>query len=256
MIIIKNTDNLTGVCVSGDFYDLDNLYESLRAITVDELSEKHTEYIDISMRLLGLCYQIRHSLQGDREIDLVDNRLDDETMKRYSMIVPKSNVYYKFNYFYTEMMFVMLAINALLKLRIDELGDSKLRYDNAFDKKVIWDEAINTVRSFQAKFASCVRNTLSDNAYARWRNLMNSNYIFIEDITHQYIDLLNIEFLKLDKESRLKKLNTFSKSIAEYRASADHEAIREVVEQAAKEHRCDRAEIRMESLEYPDEIEW
>ena len=36
MIIIKNTENLAGVSISGDVYDLDKLVDALYTITIDE----------------------------------------------------------------------------------------------------------------------------------------------------------------------------------------------------------------------------
>ncbi len=72
MITITNTPNLTGVTISGDFNDLYNLVEAFHEITINEYSEKHHRYIEISTRVLGLCYDIRHAYQGDREIELME----------------------------------------------------------------------------------------------------------------------------------------------------------------------------------------
>lgn len=36
--------------------------------------------------MLGVCYDIRHALMGDREILFVDNGMDTEKMKRMGMI--------------------------------------------------------------------------------------------------------------------------------------------------------------------------
>ena len=254
MIIIRNTENLAGVEISGDFYDFNDLYDALHVIAISEESDKHTQYIDISTRLLGFCYDLRHAFQGDREVDLVDNMMNEEIMAFHSTIMPKNNVYYKFNYLYPEMMFVMLAMNALVNIRIRELAKSK--YDEAFDRNVIWDNVIWAVRGFQAAFAKCVKNTLTQNSYARWQKFMSVKYSFIEDICGQYIDIQNIKYIALDKENRLKRLNTFAKRIAEFRYDAEHDEIKEVVTEAAIENSCQEGDILLEGLEYPDHIEW
>lgn len=54
MVIIKNTENLAGVSISGDFNDLDKLVDAFYAITIDELSEKYQTYIAISTRVRAL----------------------------------------------------------------------------------------------------------------------------------------------------------------------------------------------------------
>ena len=166
MITIKNTPNLTGVTISGDVDDLYNLVEAFHEITINEYSEKHHQYIDISTRVLGLCYDIRHAYQGDREVKFVDNNMTEEKMKWHSIITPKSNVYYSCNYLYPEMFFVMLALNALVKLRIMDLTESGYIYKGAMDKKVIWDETIATIRLFQAKFVQIAKESITQGIFA------------------------------------------------------------------------------------------
>ncbi|UNC92047.1 DUF6904 family protein [Candidatus Contubernalis alkaliaceticus] len=53
------------------YVDLEALVTALHEITIDEYSEKNSNYIDISTRVLGLCYDVRHAMQGDREVELI-----------------------------------------------------------------------------------------------------------------------------------------------------------------------------------------
>lgn len=256
MITIRNTPNLTGVIISGDFNDFYNLVEAFHEITINEYSEKHYQYVDISTRVLGLCYDIRHAYQGDREIELVDNNMTEDKMKWHSIIAPKSNVYYSCNYLYPEMFFVMLALNELVELRIKDLAKTNYIYKEAMDKKVIWDETIATIRSFQAAFAKCVKDTFTSATFSRWLNVMNSDYINIEDIAGQYVDLLNIKYINMTKEKRMKNLSSIAKRIAEFRHDSDHEEIKEVVMEAAREYGYEPGVIRLEGIEYPKDFEW
>lgn len=256
MIIIRNTENLTGVTISGDYNDLYNLVEAFHDITIDEYSEKHQKYVEMSTRVLGLCYDIRHAYQGDREIEFVDNNMTEDKMKWHSIITPKSNVYYNCNYLYPEMFFVMLALNTLVELRIKDLTKTKYIYKEALDKKVIWDETIATIRLFQAEFVKCVKGTFTEATFARWMKVMNSDYIGIEDIAGQYIDLLNIRYINMTKEKRLKNLSPIAKRIAEFRYDNDHNEIKKVVTEAAREYGCIPEYIRLQGIEYPENFEW
>ncbi|MDA8233408.1 MAG: hypothetical protein M0Z31_01105 [Clostridia bacterium] len=256
MITITNTPNLTGVTISGDFSDLYNLVEAFHEITIDEYSEKHHRYIEISTRVLGLCYDIRHAYQGDRAVELVDNDMTEDKMKWHSIIAPKNNVYYSCNYLYPEMFFIMLAMNELIELRIKDLTKTKFIYKEALDKKVIWDETIALIRLFQAEFVKCVKDTFSEASFARWLNLMNGSYTGIEDIAGQYVDLLNIKYINMTKEKRLKNLSSMAKRITEFRYDNDHKEIKEVVMEAAKEHQCEPGAIRLRGIDYPDDFEW
>ena len=256
MIRIENTDNLTGVSISGDWDDLDKLVDAFYEITISEDSQKHKEYINLSIRVLGLCYDIRHAKKGDREIELVDNNMDDETMKWHSMITPKKNVYYKCNYLYPEMFFAILVLNDLIKLRMKDLSKVKTAKFGALSKKVVWDETISTIRSFQAEFAKCVKETLSEATYARWLNVMNSDYNHIKNISGQYVDLLNVRYINMSKEKRLKSLSSIAKKIADHIANDEHADIKESVREAAIEYKCSEADIKIKGVEYPEDIEW
>lgn len=85
MITIENTENLVRVCISGDYNDLDKLVDASYTITIDEYSEKNKSHVEISTRVLGLCYDVRHALQGDREVELVDNGMGEDKMKYHSI---------------------------------------------------------------------------------------------------------------------------------------------------------------------------
>lgn len=256
MISIKNTENLAGVTISGDFNDLYNLVEAFHEITIDEYSEKHQSYIGMSTRVLGLCYDVRHAYQGDREVELVDNNINEDKMKWHSIIATKSNVYYSCNYLYPEMFFVMLALNELVESRIRDLTKSKYIYKEAMDKKVIWDETIAIIRLFQSEFMQCVKGTFTEATFARWMNVMNSDHISIEDIAGQYVDLLNIKYINMTKEKRLKNLSSIAKRVAEFRYDEEYKEINEVVKEAARERGCVQGDIRLAGLEYPEDFEW
>jgi len=256
MITIKNTPNLTGVTISGDFNDLHNLVGAFHDIVIDEYSEKHHRFFDISTRILGVCYDVRHACQGDREVELVDNHMNEDKMRWHSIIVPKNNVYYSCNCFYPEMFFVMLALNELVELRNKDLTKAKYIYKQVLDKKVIWDDTIAIIRLFQAEFVKCVKSTFTNTAFVRWLNIMNGDYIGIEDISVQYIDLLNIKYINMTKEKRLKNLSSIAKRIAEFKYDKDHKEIKEVVTRAAREYSCTLGDIKLQGFEYPEDIEW
>ncbi len=182
--------------------------------------------------------------------------MTDDKMKWHSIIAPKNNLYFSCNYLYPEIFFVMLALNALVELRIKDLTKTKYIFKETLDKKVVWDENIAIIRLFQAEFKKCVKGTFTEATLARWMTLMNSDYIGIEDIAGQYIDLLNIKYINMTKEKRLKTLSAIARRIAEFRYDDEHNSIKEVVMEAASEHRCEPGVIRLKGIEYPEDFEW
>jgi hypothetical protein len=254
MIAIENTEQLTGVCISGDYDDFYNLVEAFHEITIDEYSEKYTGYCSISIRVLGLCYDIRHAMQGDRELVLKENGMNDDLFIYHKQITPLENVNYSCNYLYPEMFFVMMALNDLIGLRAGDL--SKDTYQKFHDKKVIWDNTIATLRFFQAQFSQCLEKTLTKASFSRILGYLNRAYLDTSLMAGQFVDLLNIEYSKLTREQRLKKLNSYAKRISEYLNDQEYNEIRNAIYKAAKELNIPEDEVRFVGMEYPDSIEW
>jgi hypothetical protein len=73
--------------------DFERLYDSLHNVVGDE--GEFIYYETASLRVLGVCYDIRHALMGDREIEFVDNGMDEAKMRWMSAITPDKNVYLK-----------------------------------------------------------------------------------------------------------------------------------------------------------------
>lgn len=254
MITIENTEQLTGVCITGDYDDFYNLVEAFHEITIDEYSEKHTAYYSISIRLLGLCYDIRHAMQGDREIVLKENGMNDDLFIYHKQITPLENINYSCNYLYPEMFFAMMALNDLIGLRANDMSRDK--YKKFHDKKVIWDNTITTLRFFQAQFSQCLEKTLTKASFSRMLGYLNRDYFDTSLMAGQFVDLLNIEYTKLTREQRLKKLNSYAKRISEYQYDQEHSEIRNAVYEAAKKLNIPEDKVRFIGMEYPDIIEW
>lgn len=72
MLQTKPTEHLAGITIQGDYKDFYELVESIYRIT--GLDDDQTEiYYGVKNRLLGICYDIRHAIMGDRDIVLEDN---------------------------------------------------------------------------------------------------------------------------------------------------------------------------------------
>ena len=226
MITVENTENLTGVKISGDFYDFQALVDAFYAVSIDEDDTRNSKYFDNSTRVLGLCYDIRHAFMGDREITLVENGMTRELMVFHSQITPEKNVYFEVNYLYPETIFVTAALNELIDIYQKKNSKPKNEYFAAVNKAVIWDNHVAILRVFQAAFCNCIRETLTPTTFTRWLNTMNERYSHVLLMSGHYLDYKNLEYLKLDKEKRQKKLSSISKSIIEYTYDPIHEEMR------------------------------
>src|SRR3954463_14508476 len=114
MIFLKTTPNYTGVTVFGDKMDFDALYDALHSLVGEE--EEWSSYEEARLRVLGVCYDIRHTLMGNREIEFIENGLDPDMMKHLSIVTNNKNVYFAFNVLWPELLFVTMALNDFIKL--------------------------------------------------------------------------------------------------------------------------------------------
>lgn len=259
MIQISNTENLAGVSICGDWYDLEQLVDALHEITVSDFDgvDKQTRpYVNISIRVLGLAYDIRHAAQGDREYLLKENGIDDSHQEYHHIILPRQNVYFSCNVLYPEMILLMMALNELVQLRIAKLVKSKYRYDAVYDKKVIWDQTISVVRMLQSAFQKAISDVLSPSSYSRWLNLVTDRYIDIARITDPFIDTHNIRYIGMSREERAKKLLTITRRFVEYKHDPENNHFREAIDEAVKERGWEESNLRFQGLEYPKVIEW
>ncbi len=251
MIFIRNTPNNAGVAIYGDYNDFEGLYEALHDVVGDEGEYAH--YEGARLRILGVCYDLRHALMGDRDYEFVENGMDEDKRRRMSVLAPDCNLYLVINVLWPEMLFVTMALNVFLEVyalkQVETSGSGEL-FD---DKKVIWDKNIAQVRILQAQLAEALQDTVSKNAYTRIYNLLNEHHITIIEYITQYLDILNIRFLKMNNEKRLKNVSICAKRIA-----TPNEEYFFLKYQLRKE--VDRLNCRVEDLrvklDYPEDLVW
>lgn len=249
MIYIKNTPNNTGVAIYGDYPDFENLYEALHAVVGDE--DEFVAFDAARLRILGVCYDIRHAIMGDREIEFVDNGMDDDKKRRMSALAPDKNVYIKIYALWPEMLFVVMALNDFIRLYARKKANKN--YDILFDKQNIWDESIAMVRVFQAAFMKCIKDTVSEASFRRMMNFMNKDYTWFEGYTRQYLEILNCKFIAMDKEKRLKNIPIMAKRLAE--RGEEYKRIKAEVAAAARHYNTYEDNIKP-PVDYPEDFEW
>ncbi|MEH7383460.1 hypothetical protein V7138_23580 [Bacillus sp. JJ1533] len=250
MIYLENTPNFTGVAVYGDHFDFDKLYDSLHAIVGEE--GEYPSYESARIRVLGICYDIRHSIMGDRDIVLIDNGITTDMMKYHSLIATSKNVYLGFNVLWPELLFVTMALNDFVKLYARKV--SKDNYYETLDHRAIWDSSIASVRSFQAAIATHLLNSIPETSHGRILRLMNDNFSSFGSYATQYVDKLNGKFIRMTKEKREKNLTVMVKRIAE--KGDDYQRVRTEVLEAAREYNCSMTEIRPIKDDYPEDFDW
>ena len=240
MITVTSTPNHAGVSIRGDHHDLQQLYDALREVVGGE--GQFPSQTVARLRVLGLCYDIRHALMGDREVEFVDNGMHADLKRHLGILAPDKNVYYAWRTYWPEILFITMALN--------EFAEGHDRRA----KRKHWDPVVAAVRAFQAAVADCIRDTVPETAVVRMLNAMNGRFSTYERYCTQYIDMWNVKFLKMTPEKRLKQLSVIAKRFDE--KDADYWSIQAVVKAAAREHGCPEDAVRLVGWDYPEEIDW
>ena len=189
---------------------------------------------------------------GNREVEFVDNGMDKDKMRSMAIIAHDKNIYLKINVLWPELLFVTVALNDFVKLYAQK--QAKNSYHVMLDKRNIWDGSIAQVRLLQAAIAKCIKEVVSPTSFSRMMNLLNHDYTWTDGYFTQYLDVLNIKFINMDKEKRLKSIPTMAKRLNEH--DAEYRGIESVVLEGAREFNCPNDIVRFEGIEYPEEIVW
>ena len=249
MITIESTPNHAGVTIKGDFSDFHQLYDALHEVVGDE--EEYPSHYEARLRVLALCYDLRHAFMGDRGVAFVSNGLDDETKRWHGVVAPDKNVHLTFNVLWPELLFYTMALNDFARLHARKL--SKSGYNYFEDKNVIWDASLAQIRLFQAAVFECIQQTVPSTVLGRLKNMMFGYSVSFERYTTQYLDVLNIRFLELDRDKRVKNISIMVKRLVE--KGDEYQEYRVAVNQAAKTHNCSPDDIQL-NVDYPEEIDW
>lgn len=249
MLTLRNTPKLAGVEMSGDFLDLENLYSALHTVAGDE--GEFRPYKGARLRVLGVCYDLRHAFMGDREVEFVPNGMNEDTMKLMGLITPDKNLYYKCYVYYPEVLFVTMALNDFIRLYAKKRA--KTAAFPLLDKTNMWDSSIANVRVFQAEVAKCLQEAVTEASFKRMMNLMHNDYPWTDDYAIQYLDMLNIRYLHLESyEERQKALSAMVKRMVD--KGKEYQLVEQEAKAMARENHCLVEDISW-AEDYP-EVEW
>lgn len=196
MLSIQSTEQLTGVRISGDFWDLDALIHAIYKVTGDE--NKYYDYQGARLRILGLCHNLRQAMQGEHQLEFVSNGLNKSILSRHEIIFPNKNVYYGAEVLWPELLFTAIALNDFIRLH-QELIDSSA-----------WNGQVATIRKFQAAVADCLEQELTEEQYLVFLRMLHTKSPLTFRYATQYVDVLNLEYIQLHTQTRKAQLASFA----------------------------------------------
>ena len=250
MLAIKTTEKLTGVTVSGTYWDLNALYDALSNVIGEEGS--YHEYEACWLRVLGLCYDIRHAYQGDRNRGRIE--YGDEV--------------FSFEYFWPEMVFIYGVLEEFINLSegsqcyLRREGAERLFY-NPETKDALLNrlpDDIAVVRYFRNLIINALRRTIDERRFKKIYRALEDRFSYTlmkryyNNFCTQWVDIQNVKYLKRVPEKRKSYLATISEKILF--DNSDYDEMEEAVLEYAREKGVPYYEIELNGMQYPNTIEW
>lgn len=127
MLFIKNTKNLAGITLHGDYKDLNMLYNGLHRYLAFYFQNQEDCDSMLYDSLLGLCYDIRHAFQGDRNTESIENnaenigmlsscifQIDEQQLKKERTKYQSGNLYFNVEILYPWTLFYLFSLQNIL----------------------------------------------------------------------------------------------------------------------------------------------
>lgn len=196
MLSLQLTEQLTGVQISGDYWDLEDLIQAIYDIIGDE--KRYYHFQGSRNRLLSLCLKLRQASKGAKTIQEVPNGIHKGIMKNRKTLYLEKNIYFAVEVFLPELLFAALSLNDFIDLYKETIDDSK------------WNETVTTIRKFQAQVASCIETFMTEEHYVVFLATVHTKSPLFHQYATQYVDVLNLEYLSLSKDQRQELIAAFA----------------------------------------------
>ena len=250
MITLQTTEHLAGVTVTGSLSELNALYDALSNVIGQEGC--YVGYDACRLRVLGLCYEIRHAYQGDRHTG------KDEF----------AETVFSFDYYWPEMIFLYASLEEFCFLSAGKQcyllqEDSNAIFSHEETRQMLLNrlpDDIVLVTYFRALIRNALQRIIDGKRFAKIFRAYDNGYSYTYrrqtfcDYCRQWVDIQNVNFLKRTPDRRKTYLATIAEKILF--DSSDYQWLKEDLLGFEQELGEPRDEIELEGMQYPDKIDW
>jgi len=239
MLTIQTTEQLTGVIISGDYWDLVGLIDAISEVIGDE--KRYFDFQASRNRILQVLIELRKAKSAEKNIEFVANGLNKGIKHERNFVAPEKNIYYSVEVLLPEIVFSAIALNDFIQLHQETVDDSD------------WNIEVATIRYFQSLIANVLEEFMNNEQYTMFLVLLHAKRPAFFRYATQYVDVLNIEYLKLSADERKQLIPSFA-----IRYLADDEGYQTLKEELLVVSNVQKKELHQYglTLRYPEKIEW
>lgn len=261
MLKVEMTPQLAGFKVVGDYEDLDELYNAIWAIAPEADMPGGTTFSadDHAMRIrvLALCYDLRHCMQGDRDVELVDSGLSDFCAQWNEIPLVEKNVAYSFKVLYPEAMYELLVLSCLIEKRRAFLSRKSGYASGANVDPALLDHAICAVRRYQSLLLAAVEKEATSGRFDRIRSYVtDARTMGIALMYGQWLDVIDCDWTRMTRKKRIENMSTVVRDIAEYWRHDQYFEMKEDIDRFVAKEQIDRSNVVIPTAQWSEPEEW
>lgn len=244
MLKTKLTENYTGITITGDYEDFNELYDAISTLIRNEENiDSYQEYM-MQNHLYAFLYDLRHAYQGDREAYLMPNYVSEFKLKYLNLKkkdISNNNVYYSFNYLITDLLFDMM----LIRYFINKLP----KKDNS-----IFNYNINLVNYFYSIALISIEELTGVKNANKIKKILTKNIMDEKQFIPQWFDELSIKYIYSSKNKKLKEFMDTADKILNYSNYKEYFMMKDKILRESKINNTNIDDIYFN--EFPNEIKW
>ncbi|MDO4797996.1 MAG: hypothetical protein Q4A01_08250 [Coriobacteriales bacterium] len=261
MLSVRMTPNLLGIEITGDYDELNRLYDAVWAVVGHEYDQETgaTEQgVIMRTRLLALCYDLRKAYEAGRNIRYVDNGMDRDKAQYLELgLPPLQNLEYSVEVLYPEALYEVMLLGYLLSLYQAKLVKRKsFSHYEANDPRVVFDPVCAEVRMYQSLVLEAVRERTSSNTFSRIRKKVTEGQDLVYDLYPQWVDIINIDWCDMTPKKRQSGLSTVARDIADHYSNIEYLDLKRDIDAYVRETGASRDNVQLAGLDYPEEYDW
>lgn len=240
MLALTNTEHLTGVRISGDYWDFKELKQSFEKLLLTFPPAKDG-LNSVRSRIIDLCLQIQSTLDGNFNIETTPNGISKELLKEFKQPFPYDNIYYSTEILWPEILFIFIASNLLINTSSPNENAQTLQLH------------IMVIRKFQSSIFKCMLMIVGNDE----RQNIQQYYLYprlnLYDYSLQYIDMLNVYYLSLSRTERKIHLPRILEKISQEKI--DYLDFKQHIDQLSMQSQ-DSEQNTLLAFDYPQRIIW
>lgn len=194
--------------------------------------------------LYGFLYEVRHAYQGQREVTLIENGLNQYTREYFDLKkkdVTDNNIHFSFNYLLPDILLDMILIKHFIKKVSKKEND-------------IYNQYMNMVNYFYSLVLNSLKEMLTETKFNKVKKGLLNSVIGDKIFIPQWFEIIAIDYSKMTKKQREKEFMHVASAIYDYDLYEDYLKMKLDMEKICKDKGCTLDDLHYE--EYPEEIEW